>query len=332
MYHCGAHSHGAPARRAPSYGTGLPLPCAPPRGGSSCFTAGSALPTRTAPRQDLWHRVATALRFPLWGGSCFTSGPAWPTRTAPRQDARLAMAPGCHCQQLLTRAGFAHSHGAPRQDGRLAMAPGCHCLALPLVGAAAASLLTRAGFSHSHTYMPVHGAPARAVAAFLAGSNALPPVLAMSSAGDGARVWRQAKSPGVATAWPTLTLLRSVCTLRRYPKRAPLRRSAVRSVWAAPQARQAEPWRVPRSAVSITPRGVPGAASRCGTKCRRPLPLAECGETATTCWKPAGCRMGPGRDTTSPSVMADGAREPSTAARCVSVYTAPGWGPAPGRV
>ena len=24
-----------------------------------------------------------------------------------------AMAPGCHCQQLLTRAGFAHSHGAP---------------------------------------------------------------------------------------------------------------------------------------------------------------------------------------------------------------------------
>ena len=25
----------------------------------------------------------------------------------------LAMAPGCHCQQLLTRAGFAHSHGAP---------------------------------------------------------------------------------------------------------------------------------------------------------------------------------------------------------------------------
>ena len=161
------------------------------------------------------------------------------------------MAPGCHCQQLLTRAGFAHSHGAPRQDGRLAMAPGCHCLALPLVGVAAASLLTRAGFSHSHTYMPGHAAPARAVAAFLASSNALPPVLAISSAGDGARVWRQANSP-VSLLLADTHSSQECLHPRRYPKRAPLRRSAVRSVWAAPQARQAEPWRVPRSAVSIT--------------------------------------------------------------------------------
>ena len=120
----------------------------------------------------------------FWAGLAHSHG-------APARRARLAMAPGCHCQQLLTRAGFAHSHGAPRQDARLAMAPGCDCLALPLVGVAAASLLTRTGFAHSHTYMPGHGAPARAVAAFLSGSNSLPPVLAMSSAGDGARVWHQ---------------------------------------------------------------------------------------------------------------------------------------------
>ena len=119
-----AHSHGAPAGRAPSYGTGLPLPAAADKG-----------------------RLRPLARRP-------------PARRAPSDGTGLP-------------------------------------LALPLVGVAAASLLTRAGFAHWHTYMPGHGAPARAAAAFafLAGSNALPPVLAMSSAGDGARVWRQANAP-----------------------------------------------------------------------------------------------------------------------------------------
>ena len=53
------------------------------------------------------------------------------------------------------------------------------------------------------------------------------------------------------------------------------------------------------------------------TKCRRPHPLAECGDrrpaTATTSWKPAGCRTGPGRDNPPlGSVRAWGRRRPRT--------------------
>ena len=305
------------------------MPCAPPRGGSSCFTAGPALPTRTAPRQDLWHRVAAALRFPLWGGSCFTSGPAWPTRTAPRQDARLAMAPSCHCQQLLTRAGFAHSHGAP--PARRAPSYGT---GLPLPAAADTGrlcpLARRRRAPSDGTGLPLPCAPPRGGSScFTADTGRFCPLahlhararrpgksrrcfscrLELFAACIGHVLRRRrssrvapSKFPGVATAWPTLTLLRSVCTLRRYPKRPPLRRRAVRSVWAAPQARKAEPWRVPRSAVSITPRvfQVPLPAVARSADAHSHFLSAARGDAT----KPAGCRMGPGRDTPSPGVMA----------------------------
>ena len=75
----------------------------------------------------------------------------------------LAMAPGCHCQQLLTRAGFAHSHGAP----------GCHCQ----------QLLTRAGFAHSH------GAPARRAPSYGTG-------LPLPAAADTGRLCPLARHPG----------------------------------------------------------------------------------------------------------------------------------------
>ena len=85
----------------------------------------------------------------------------------------------------------------------------------------------------------------------------------------------------------------SACMLRRNPKLVPSRRTAARSVL---RARQAEPWRVSRAAVSITPL-VPLPAHRC-TNCKRPHPLAECGERRLQppAGKPAGCQNGPGRD------------------------------------
>ena len=134
-----AHSHGAPARRAPSYGTGLPLPAAADTG-----------------------RLCPLARRP-------------PARRAPSYGTGLPLPAAADTGRLCP---LARRRRAP-SDGT-----GLPLPCAPLVGVAAASLLTRAGFVHSHTYMPGHGAPARAVAAFLAGSNSLPPVLAMSSAGD----------------------------------------------------------------------------------------------------------------------------------------------------
>ena len=61
--------------------------------------------------------------------------------------------------------------------------------------------------------------------------------------------------PGVATAWLTLTLRRSVCTLRRNPKPAPSWRRATLSAWAALQVRQAEPGWVSISADSTNSPG-----------------------------------------------------------------------------
>ena len=84
----------------------------------------AALPRRAFPRQrpteqstliDRLIAARVASSSSTTGGAGGTCDPSSSTSSLGEHflGGDLAMAPGCHCQQLLTRAGFAHSHGAP---------------------------------------------------------------------------------------------------------------------------------------------------------------------------------------------------------------------------
>ena len=140
-----AHSHGAPARRAPSYGTGLPLPAAADTG-RLCPLARRP-PARRAPSDGTGLPLPCAP--PRGGSSCLTADTG---RFFP----------------------LAHLHARARRPGKSRR---CFSCRLERFAACIGHILRRRRSSRV--------APS--------------------------------KFPGVATAWPTLTLLRSVCTLGGTP-------------------------------------------------------------------------------------------------------------------